>query len=138
VRRGTKKRREKMLAVEAPEFARWLGEHVPKDRRLGEPMAPLFSNPDAIKATKGTRVPLGWWSETALRRTWTNACRRAGAPAVSLYAGTKHTLGTALKDRGVDDATLAELFGHADQRSVRPYRLIRPSAVRGALRRLEE
>ena len=54
---------------------------------------------------------------------------------MGLYEGTKHTLGTALAE--ATDATLATLFGHADNRSVKPYRKVRPVAVRSALRSLQ-
>jgi hypothetical protein len=55
---------------------------------------------------------------------------------VGNYEGTKHSLGTALKDENVDDRTIAALFGHSDTRSVEPYAKIRPSNVRAALARV--
>jgi hypothetical protein len=55
---------------------------------------------------------------------------------VGNYEGTKHSLGTALKDENVDDGTIAALFGHSDTRSVEPYAKIRPN-VRSALARLD-
>ena len=129
VRRGTKKRKEKVVPVEHPELRRWLEEFCSPERRISDPDGPLFANPDGKLD--------GWWSETALRRTWINARTKAGVPAIGLYEGTKHTTGTALAEAGETDETLASLFGHADQRSVKPYRRVRPTAVRSALRRLE-
>ena len=51
---------------------------------------------------------------------------------VSLYEGTKHALGTAMKAAGVDDRVIADLFGHSDARSVLPYS--KGSGQRGAER----
>ncbi len=103
--------------------------YVPAERRLSDPDGPPFVNPDAYNAG-------GWWSETALRRTWYAACDAAGVERVGVYEGTKHPLGTALKDEGVDDRVIAALFGHTDVRSVLPYSKVRPTAVGSALARL--
>jgi site-specific recombinase XerD len=70
-----------------------------------------------------------------LRRTWGNACTDAGLE-IGLYEGTKHTLGTLLKSAGEDDRVIAELFGHADIRSILPYARVKNTTVRAALMRL--
>ncbi len=80
----------------------------------------------------------GWWSETALRRTWATACKRAGVPHVSLYEGTKHSTATHLKALGADDRLLAQLMGHRDPRSVEKYAKLQGSTVRSALARLSD
>ena len=73
-----------------------------------------------------------------MRAAWNDAAAAVGLKGVALYEGTKHTLATALAEAGVTDATIAALLGHSDERSVRPYRKIRPSAVRGALAKLKD
>ncbi len=118
----------KVLPV-APELREWLEKYVPLRRRMEDPDGPLFVNTDPQSKT-------GWWSKSGLSRVWANACGRAGVK-VSLYEGTKHSLGTALKAAQVDDRTIAKLFGHADQRSVAVYAKVDTSTVRSALGRLE-
>ncbi len=130
VRRGTKKNREKVIPVENAELRRWLEEFVPASRRLADPDGPLFKNPRALN--RG-----GWWGEDALGAAWKAATVVAGLPYISLYCGTKHSLGTALSEAGVHDRVIAQVFGHADPRSVVPYSKIRPTAVRGALAKLK-
>ncbi len=46
--------------------------------------------------------------ETALRRVWGFACKRVGVQC-SIYEGTKHSLGTALKAAGVEDRVIQQL-----------------------------
>ena len=55
---------------------------------------------------------------------------------VGLYEGTKHTLGTALKQNGEDDHVLTQVFGHADVRSVLPYARVQNATDRRAVIRL--
>ncbi|MEE9607454.1 MAG: hypothetical protein V3U03_06905, partial [Myxococcota bacterium] len=102
--------------------------HVSAERRVSDPDGPLFVNPDPQSKT-------GWWSDTGLRRVWYTACRKVGV-RVSLYEGTKHTLGTALKAAGEDDRVIAMLFGHSDTRSVEPYARVQTTTVRSAVSRL--
>ncbi len=126
--RGTKKRRgAKVVPVAAPVRA-WLRRHVSAERRVSDPDGPLFVNPDPQSMT-------GWWSDTGVRRVWYTACRKVGV-RVSLYEGTKHTLGTALKAAGEDDRVIAMLFGHSDARSVEPYARVQTTTVRSAVSRL--
>ncbi len=54
----------------------------------------------------------------------------------SLYEGTKHSLGTALKAAGVEDRVIQQRFGHADIRSVQAYARIGDGTLREALARL--
>jgi site-specific recombinase XerD len=54
----------------------------------------------------------------------------------SLYEGTKHSLGTALKAKGVEDRVIQQLFGHADIRSVQAYARIEDATQREAMARL--
>jgi integrase len=106
----------------------WLEAHVSVERRLKESDGPLFSNSDSDS---------GWWSETSLRRTWGNACTRAGVPGVGLYEGTKHSTATHLKGLGADDRLLAAIMGHRDPRSVEKYAKVQGRAIRNALALLE-
>lgn len=99
---------------------------------VGQPpeVALDFVNPDG----RGQ----GWWSETALRRTWATACRKIGVTGVSLYEGTKHSTATHLKALGADDPLLAALMGHRDPRSVEKYAKLNSSAIRAGLERLRK
>jgi integrase len=126
--RGLKARNVKVLPVVDTELYGWLLEHVPAERRVAEPDGPLCPNPDGHEE--------GWWSETAMRRTWAGAAKRAGFPGVGLYEGTKHSTATRLKALGADDRVLASLMGHRDQRSVRFYAGLDSTALRKALARL--
>ena len=128
--RGPKKERAKRDVDVLPILCIWLEEHVPPDRRLRDPDAWLFQNPLAWNASCQ-------WSETALRRAWAGACKRVGV-RVGLYEGTKHTLGTLLKEQGVEDRVLARIFGHADVRSVQPYARIGDATLRNALAQLHK
>jgi site-specific recombinase XerD len=56
---------------------------------------------------------------------------------VSLYEGTKHALGTAMKAAGVDNRVIADLFGHSDAGSVLPYGTVQTTVVRNALGKLK-
>ena len=111
-----------------PLLGQWLDEFVPETRVRWEPDGWLFTNPDAENRTRQ-------WSETALRRTWLRACSQVGVK-IGLYEGTKHTLGTLLKSAGEDDRVIAQVFGHADIRSVLPYARVKNATVRAALLRL--
>ena len=72
-----------------------------------------------------------------MRRTWYAACKHVGV-RVSLYEGTKHSLGTALKSAGVEDRVLAQLFGHSDVRSVERYAKLETEVIRSTLARLPQ
>jgi integrase len=125
---GTKKKRGgKRLPIPA-ELAAWLDKNVPAERRLAEPAAYLFQNPAARNAA-------GQWSEAAMRRTWYAACDKVGVQ-VSLYEGTKHSFGTAAKAAGIEDRVLAQVFGHADPRSVSRYAKLEPEVIRVNLERI--
>ena len=126
--RGPKKETAKRDAVLIPLLGDWLDKHVPPERRLSDPDGWLFRNPKALNES-------GQWSETALRRVWGFACKRVGVQC-SLYEGTKHTLGTALKAAGVEDRVIQQLFGHADIRSVQAYARIEDGTLREAMARL--
>lgn len=127
--RGLKARNTKVVPVMDFMFFDWLDEHIDRaERRLSDPDGPLFKNPDGHED--------GWWSETAMRRTWGKACERAGVPHVSLYEGTKHSTATQLKALGADDRLLAEVMGHRDPRSVQKYAKLQGSAIRSGLARL--
>jgi integrase len=78
-----------------------------------------------------------WWSETAIRRTWAAACKKAGVTGVSLCEGTKHSISTRLKALGVDDRFLAQLMDDRDMRSVEEkYAKLDRHAIRAGLDRL--
>ncbi len=128
--RGLKARNVKTVPVHEFPIRDWLEEFVTPGRRLRDPDGPLFVNPDGQLD--------GWWSETALRRTWAAACKRSGVPHVSLYEGTKHSTATHLKALGADDRLLAQLMGHRDPRSVEKYAKLQGSTVRSALARLSD
>jgi integrase len=127
--RGPKKATGVKVLPVSERLAAWLEEHVPTERRLADADAPLFHNPEARRG--------GWWSETALRRVWGFACRRAGVSAVGLYSGTKHSSATYLKGLGADDRLLATIMGHRDPRSVQVYAKVQGTAIRSALAKLE-
>ena len=111
--RGPKKRRGIKTLPVSERLQNWLNEHVTTERRLNDPDGPLFYNPGAERD--------GWWSETALRRVWNFACKRAGVEPVGLYEGTKHSTATYLKGLGADDRLLAAIAGHTDSRSIEKY-----------------
>jgi integrase len=127
--RGLKSRNTKVLPVDIT-LELWLPEFVSAERRIQDPDGPLFVNPDGKLG--------GWWSETAMRRAWATACKKAGVSGVSLYEGTKHSRATHLKAMGADDRILARLMGHRDPRSVEKYARLQGSAIRNALFRLEK
>jgi len=68
-------------------------------------------------------------------RVWGFACKRVGVQC-SLYEGTKHSLGTALKAAGVEDRVIQQLFGHTDIRSLQAYARIEDATLRKAMARL--
>jgi hypothetical protein len=70
-----------------------------------------------------------------MRRTWYAACDKVGVQ-VSLYEGTKHSFGTAAKAAGIEDRVLAQVFGHADPRSVSRYAKLEPEVIRVNLERI--
>lgn len=125
--RGLKARNAKVVPIVSFELWDWLSNHVPAQRRLVEPDAPLFPNPDS---------PTGHWAPETMRRVWRKACTRAGVK-VSLYEGTKHSRATFLKSLGADDRVLQALMGHRDRRSVEFYAKLSGSALRRALSQLE-
>jgi site-specific recombinase XerD len=127
--RGPKKRKGVKVLPVMGRLHEWLEAHVPAERRLSDPDGPLFANPDGQAG--------GWWSETAVRRTWYDACDRAGVERVGVYVGTKHSTATDLKSRGADDRVLAALMGHSDPRSVQVYAKVQGSTLRSALSKLE-
>jgi integrase len=126
--RGLKSRNSKVVPADEFTLRDWLAEFVPPERRLADPDGPLFANPDGHEG--------GWWSETAMRRTWARACDRAGVPRVSLYEGLKHSSATHLKALGADDRVLARLMGHRDPRSVERYARLDGSAIRSLVAEL--
>ncbi len=126
--RGPKRASQKRVVPAMPVLQGWLEEHVPEHRRRWEPEGWLFQNPKAVNETRQ-------WGKGALHKIWNAACRQAGAQA-SLYEGTKHTLGTLLKNLGVDDRDIATIFGHGDIRSVAHYAKIAETSTRATLERL--
>lgn len=128
--RGLKSRNAKVVPIISFEFWNWLARHVSKERRVAEPDAPLFPNPRGHLD--------GWWSKSALRRTWSAAAATAGVPNVGLYEGLKHSTATRLKAMGADDRVLQALMGHRDRRSVEFYAKLSGTAIREALFELEE
>ncbi|MCH8083357.1 MAG: site-specific integrase [Myxococcales bacterium] len=128
-KRKAKKRRAIASGGRAGDLFEWLERYVGAERRISDPDGPLFVNSNAYNDG-------GWWSETAMRRTWKAATVKAGV-SVSLYEGTKHALGTAMKAAGVDDRVIADLFGHSDARSVLPYAKVQTAVVRNALGQLK-
>jgi len=53
-------------------------------------------------------------------KTWMRAAARAGIK-ISLYQGTKHSLGCQLLNSGVREEVLQALFGHRDRKSTKRY-----------------
>ena len=127
--RGPKKRKGGKTLPVSERLGAWLVANVPAERRLERPDDPLFWNPDSRT---------GWWSETALRRTWGWACKRAGVTRVGVYEGTKHSTATHLKSLGADDRLLAAIMGHGDPRSVEKYAKVQGTAIRNALAKLDK
>ena len=125
--RGLKARNAKVVPIVSFEFWNWLARNVPAARRLQEPDAPLFPNPDS---------PSGRWAPETMRRVWRKACARVGV-SVSLYEGTKHSTATRLKALGADDRILQAVMGHRDRRSVEFYSKLSGSVLRDALLELE-
>lgn len=124
--RGTKNRRVRRIPLDeiAPDLATWIALHVGAEARL-KGTAPLFRHPTG--RSSGAR-----WLPTAMRRTWSRACRASGIH-VGLYEGTKHSVGTALIEEGVDERAVQALFGHADLRTTRLYAKLRDPALARAL-----
>ena len=52
--------------------------------------------------------------------TWRAAARRAGVD-ISLYQGTKHSLGCRLLNAGIREEVLQAIFGHKDRKSTKRY-----------------
>jgi len=88
--------------------------------------------PDLCPATwyvfqmAGSRAPAGdasgaAYRETAMRWQWRRACERAGAPAISLYAGTRHSSATAARRRGVSLDDIGAVLGHTSARHTQVY-----------------
>jgi integrase len=98
----------------------WLAEHLPE-----KPDAVLFPTP------RGG----GRWSHWALRDEWHRACDRAGVRRVKLYEGTKHSMATDAKRRGVDDREIAAVLGHADLRSTARYAQLAKKHLRRVVER---
>ncbi len=106
--RAPKDNEERRLPV--PSVLReWIGRHVPPAARLAR--APLFANPRTAER----------WLEGALKRRWSGALKRVGAPRISLYAGTKHTFATHAVRAGVPELYVQKFLGHSDLRSTRKY-----------------
>ena len=118
--KGTKTGKPKRLPI-PPELAEWIADHVDPRGRLTSAL--LFPNP------KTGRM----WGHEPLRRTWDRGTRKVGVQS-SLYEGTKHATGTALKAAGVDDRVLQRLFGHADRRSTERYARLQDGALVTALK----
>lgn len=124
---GTKKRRGGRRLPIPADLRAWLEAHVKAERRL-DGDALLFQNPGAYNDRKQ-------WSESAMRRAWWLACEAVGVE-ISLYEGTKHSLGAAAKEAGVEDRVLATIFGHSDMKSVQPYTPLSKVVVKTALGRI--
>ncbi len=125
--RGTKTGKIHRLPIReiAPDLEEWLVIHThPADRDSGK--TPLFLNPYAHNRERR-------WLLSALERNWATACKVVGVK-VSLYEGTKHSLGTALIADGVDERIVQKLFGHADIRSTRMYTVLSDQGMIDALR----
>ena len=127
--RGPKKATGVKVLPVSGRLREWLERRVSNERRLADPDGALFFNPEAQRE--------GWWSETALRRVWSFACKRAGVPHVGLYEGTKHSTATHLKGLGADDHLLAAIMGHRDPRSVEKYAKVQGAAIKNALDKLD-
>jgi site-specific recombinase XerD len=126
--RGPKKRKGVKTLPLSDRCRVWLETHVTPERQLSDPDGPLFLNPES---------ETGWWSETALRRVWNFACKRAGVTPVGVYEGCKHSSATYLKELGADDRLLAAIMSHSDPRSVEKYAKIQGTAIKSALAKLE-
>jgi integrase len=127
--RGPKKRKGGKTLPVSERLGAWLVANIAAERRLERLDDPLFWNPDSRT---------GWWSETALRRTWGWACKRSGVTRVGVYEGTKHSTATHLKSLGADDRLLAAIMGHGDPRSVEKYAKVQGTAIRSALAKLDQ
>ncbi|MDJ0869628.1 MAG: site-specific integrase [Myxococcota bacterium] len=119
---GTKSGKIKRLPVPDP-VKHWISSFVPRERRLTDGY--LFEVPYSGRG----RHPRGPWSETGLRRTWYEACDRAGVPRTSLHEGTKHTFATDAIARGVSERALQTYLGHADAKSARRYAKLSDQAL---------
>jgi len=127
--RGLKSRNVKTVPIVDNDLTAWLLQRVGTEAILADPDGPLFENPAGHEE--------GWWSETAMRRVWANACKRVGVTGVGLYEGTKHSTATRLKALGADDRVLQSLMGHRDVRSVRFYAGLSGATLRSALVELD-
>lgn len=65
------------------------------------------------------------YSKRTQERIWNEAMKRAnkkhGIPIVSMYPGTKHSLGMQRLNQGVSREVLKRLFGHTDEKSTERY-----------------
>ena len=119
--RGTKSGKVKRLPVPS-ELVEWIETHVPAEARLQR--EPLFANPRTG----------GRWTPSSLRRTWSAALEAVGAPWISLYEGTKHTMATDAIRRRVPERSLQAYLGHADAASTRRYARLADQALLEVIR----
>jgi integrase len=107
-RRETKGRDERVLSVTS-RLADWIEAHVGREDRLRRNV-PLFSNSRAHKVSDRR------WSGSTMRHVWESGCERAGLQRVGLYAGTKHSTATWLRQAGLSLDELGLAMGHAAAR----------------------
>jgi integrase len=117
----TKTKRNREVPPITDRLHEWLAANPPKGMLL-------FTCPHD---TEGR----GWmWCHGELDRVWRNACAAAGVPEVAPYEATKHSTGTALRERGHALETIKDFYGHTSIGMTMRYAKPRP----GELMRLRE
>ena len=62
-----------------------------------------------------------FYSQSYLNDTWNKACSKAGYRYISLYHGSRHSLGTKLANEGLGKEMIATVLGHSNTKTTEKY-----------------
>ncbi|MGB6065160.1 MAG: site-specific integrase [Desulfomonilaceae bacterium] len=118
-----------------------LKEHTKTKKNRTLPLDPLWkeiyeSRPRAISPhnfvfTNGEGKP---YSTKWMWRRWGQACKKAGVPGLTLYAGTRHSLASQAANKGVSIYKIAKFLGHTDTKTTQRYAHLDTNPLREVLR----
>jgi integrase len=75
------------------------------------------------------------YSTTWMWQRWSEACKKAKVPGLTLYAGTRHSLASQAANRGVSIYMIARFLGHTDTKTAQRYAHLDTNPLRQVHRR---
>ncbi|MGO9116916.1 MAG: tyrosine-type recombinase/integrase [Desulfomonilaceae bacterium] len=87
---------------------------------------PRSINPRGFVFTRNSKP----FSESWARKRWNEACKKAGVPHVTLYAGTRHSIASQAANRGISIYLIAKFLGHTNVKTTERYAHLNTNPLR--------